>query len=205
MVSLPNFVLCLISFVSLLQVAHSRPWFIPTVELSLCSSESTAISPPSECASLCEPVRVAQETCQGDSPCTCSAAPPSVVDSCLECHIGRRDGLQPQWVASLSQARASYAQLCNDLVLTITVAIPPPSSPSPSSSNSSSTVTPSPSHSRRESTIADDSCVYGLPVITWKFPENAEISPYLTDRNLFMSMFFIIAVAICIIQNQRRS
>ncbi|KAI0698263.1 hypothetical protein BC835DRAFT_678682 [Cytidiella melzeri] len=158
---------------------------------------------PSECASVCEPIRQAQN-CNGDTACTCTAAPPSTVKSCLECNISRRDGLQPQWISASSNARDSYSQLCNDIAPTVFADTPAPPPSSPSFDNTTTSDSPS-SLSRRESPHNDDYCIYGFPVITWKFPEGAELSQTISDHNMLLGSFFFVAVAICILQNRRRS
>ncbi|KAI0799786.1 hypothetical protein BC629DRAFT_198421 [Irpex lacteus] len=161
-----------------------------------------------QCLSVCTPVSRAQELCHGDPSCTCSISPPAALSSCLECHISRRDGLESQWIMATSNARKSYSQLCSGVAPSI---LHPNYSPSALSSLSSSYDGNSTSSedittlSRRESLQGDDYCIYGFPVIRWRFPEPFELSPIIDDTNLFIIFFFILSVIVCVVQNRKTS
>lgn len=146
------------------------------------------------------------------------------MNSCLECHIERRDGLQPQWIVSLEAARdrelslktddryiiddpvlPGYSQLCSNVAPTVSENTIEPATSPPANNASSSSPESAPSLSRRESSIQDDICVYGLPVITWKIPQDSQFSPFVNDRNIFIGILFTIAVVVCIVENRRHS
>ncbi|KAI0087565.1 hypothetical protein BDY19DRAFT_994881 [Irpex rosettiformis] len=107
MLSLRSLVSYIIILVTLIQVVHSRPWLVSSVELRACGTEPSPPAMLDECNSICAPISRAQEICASSTLCTCAIAPPSALSLCLECHISRRDGLESQWISATVNARES--------------------------------------------------------------------------------------------------
>ncbi|KAL6308812.1 hypothetical protein BKA93DRAFT_479503 [Sparassis latifolia] len=90
----------------------SMPFTSYAVELATCYSAEDVQAVADQCAAVCQPVLDAQD-CNRNAACTCSTAPPSAVNACIQCHVGLDKEVQPREIALLIPSRLNtYSRLC---------------------------------------------------------------------------------------------
>ncbi|KII83824.1 hypothetical protein PLICRDRAFT_58270 [Plicaturopsis crispa FD-325 SS-3] len=98
-----------------LATARASPTSASTsnVYLDACISPGAAPAVQDACATVCEPVFLAQSQCDGNAACTCTQAPPAVVLHCAECNLDVPEG-EPRLdqVALLSARINVYKAYC---------------------------------------------------------------------------------------------
>ncbi|KAK7680863.1 hypothetical protein QCA50_016173 [Cerrena zonata] len=163
--------------------AIGKPTFHATVELMRCPStgNSTTID---HCATICQPIQVARDTCEGTLDCTCLHAPPESVQACLQCHLESDP-------ASISRREldldiptriARYLFVCNGILPSV-----PQHSSAPSISGSWSS--------------ESEQCIFGLPDIVMS--DISSLSAVSRWQNPWF-MLIVIAVIVLYIADARK-
>ncbi|KIP01843.1 hypothetical protein PHLGIDRAFT_325552 [Phlebiopsis gigantea 11061_1 CR5-6] len=189
--------LYVLTFCAVFQAASAVPLSQYTVELTTCQPASNTSPVPEQCAPVCEPIRIAQETCTQGLSCTCDAAPPAAVQACFRCHSEATEGYYT--TTRFTRAISLYTELCGSSNISPSIHVEIEDE-LPSSNNA--TADTSQVSKREQSEEAFLPCMYGVPSFTIQMPEGSSL--VLLDRKLLMFVVFCIAVVVCIIDRRRK-
>lgn len=164
------------------------------VELSTCGESGTPQALADQCVAVCQPVHDARK-CNLNAACTCTVAPPSAIQACLQCLLDANAEYYPHEVAFMVPSSLSaYSKLCGTATTSRETTINLTHSPASDTSDPNSTAV-----LRRE--LSDTHCIYGLPQVATFNPTPFSAS----NKSLWPLYVIVVLIVSSLLETKLRS
>jgi len=185
-----------------LRPVHAMPTSKVVVELSSCGmtpeSSNTLLS--QKCQAVCRVVVDAQNHCERDASCICSAVLPDTLQSCIQCSVDQvSQDLLPEVLSLIPPRLRAYADACNQPIPEQQLAIFQNATTYTHARDVSSSAS-EPALAKRE--VDNTHCLFGLPEVVEMRYQWTQLA-HSTSLQSWPFGLFVLVAGLCYAENRR--